>query len=189
MQQGKLIIITAPSGAGKTTIVQRLLNDNENLDFSVSACTREKREGETHGKDYYFITKDEFRNKVDQEMFVEWEEVYDGNYYGTLKSELNRLWDMDRHAVFDIDVRGALNIKDQYGDRAISIFIKPPSFETLVKRLTNRATENEDSLKKRIGKAKEELGYEDKFDQVIVNDILEDAVNKAQILVENFINR
>ena len=187
--QGKIIIFSAPSGAGKTTIVKHLLHVNPQLNFSISACTRDKRgRNETHGKDYYFITPDEFRKKIDEDAFVEWEEVYEGAFYGTLKSEIERIWSLGKHAILDVDVKGGLAIKNFYKDRALAVFVKPPSVEELAKRLEARATDSASSISSRVFKAKFELSFEDKFDTVNVNDNLEKAFAEAEKLVNNFLN-
>ena len=186
--QGKLIIFSAPSGAGKTTIVKHLLNVNPHLGFSISACTRDKRgRNETHGKDYYFITPEDFRQKIENGEFVEWEEVYEGAFYGTLKSEIERIWSNGKHAILDVDVKGGLHIKEFYGHRALAVFVKPPSIEALAQRLEARATDSASSISSRVFKAKFELSFEDKFDKIIVNDNLEDAFQKAEKLVNEFI--
>jgi guanylate kinase len=185
--EGKLIVFSAPSGSGKTTIVKELLAQNPNLGFSISACTRDKRgRSEQNGQDYYFMTPDEFRQKIDEEAFVEWEEVYPGAYYGTLKSEIERIWTSGRHVIFDVDVRGGLALKNYYKERALAIFVKVPSLEILEDRLRSRGTETEESLSKRIFKMKFEWSFQDKFDVVLVNDQLEIAVEEAQQLFENF---
>jgi guanylate kinase len=187
--QGKIIIFSAPSGAGKTTIVKHLLNVNPQLSFSISACTRDKRgRKETHGKDYYFITPEEFRQKIEEDAFVEWEEVYEGAFYGTLKSEIERIWSLGKHAILDVDVKGGLAIKNFYKDRALAIFVKPPSVEELAKRLISRATDSEASISGRVFKAKFEMSFENKFDTVIVNDDLEKAFREAEKLVDKFLN-
>jgi guanylate kinase len=183
----KLIIFTAPSGAGKTTIVKSLLKSIPNLYFSISACTRDQRYGEVNGLDYYFLSARDFKNKIESGDFIEWEEVYDNQYYGTLKSEVERLLNEDKNVIFDIDVRGAINIKKYYGEKALTIFIKPPSPEILIARLKNRKTEDEESLRKRINRAKDELLQENKFDLTIVNDDLETAIEKAEEIVKRFI--
>jgi guanylate kinase len=180
---GKLIVVTAPSGAGKTTIVHYLLNTFENLAFSVSATTRNRRQNETEGRDYYFISADEFRKLVGQGAFLEWEEVYENQYYGTLKREVERLWSEGKHVVFDIDVKGALNIKKIYPENTLTIFVKPPSPEILFERLRKRKSESEESLQKRIAKAAYELTFEDRFDYVLKNDVLEEALKKAETVV------
>ncbi len=187
MKEGKLVIFSAPSGAGKTTIVKRILALHNNFEFSVSACSRAKRENETDGKDYYFITAEEFRQRIAKNEFLEWEQVYENSYYGTLKSELQRIWNKGHHVIFDVDVVGGLNIKKYGGDNALAIFVMPPSVEELQNRLINRASETPETLKKRIDKAKYELSFSDKFDQIIINNNLERAVDEAQKLVTEFL--
>lgn len=184
---GKLLIITAPSGAGKTTIVRHLLNTFDSLAFSISATTRPKRHYEEEGKDYYFLSKEAFEDLIQKDSFVEWEEVYPDLFYGTLKSEMERLWAENKHIVFDIEVKGATNIKKAYPENSLAIFIKPPSLECLVDRLKARNTENEDTLNERIERAKEELLYENNFDQVIVNDQLKTALLEAERVVNDFL--
>jgi guanylate kinase len=186
---GKLIIFSAPSGAGKTSIVHELLRRNEHLEFSVSACSRSMRPNEVNGKDYYFITVEEFRKNIEEDKFIEWEEVYPGSYYGTLKSELNRIWQKGNHVVFDVDVIGGLNIKKQYPEKALSIFIMPPSIEELKNRLKGRNTETPETLKKRIDKAEFEMGFAEHFDVRIVNNILEDAISEAEKVINNYISQ
>lgn len=183
----KLIIITAPSGAGKTSIVKRLMQTNLPLGFSISACTRTRREGEVDGKDYYFISAESFKQKIQKKEFAEYEEVYEGSFYGTLNSEIERIWNNDEAVLFDIDVQGALHLKETFKEKALTIFIKPPSIEVLIERLTNRNTESEESLKKRIGKASIELQYEAKFDQVVENIELDKAFLETQTLIINFL--
>ncbi|MFC6998243.1 guanylate kinase [Rufibacter roseus] len=188
--QGKIIIFSAPSGAGKTTIVRHLVSILPELSFSISACTRDRRgRTEVNGKDYYFITPDEFREKIDNDEFVEWEEVYEGAFYGTLKSEIERIWASGKHAILDVDVKGGLSVKNFYKDRALAVFVKPPSIEELSKRLVARNTDSASSISSRIFKAKFELSFEDKFDEVIVNENLEDAFAKAEKLVRDFISQ
>jgi guanylate kinase len=183
--EGKLIIFSAPSGSGKTTIVKQLLANNPNLGFSISACTRDKRgRSEQDGQDYYFLTPDEFRKKIDEDAFVEWEEVYPGAYYGTLKSEIERIWASGKHVIFDVDVKGGLALKNYYKERALAIFVKVPSLEILEDRLRSRGTESEESLSKRIFKMKFEWAFQDKFDVVLVNDQLDEAVMEAQRLFD-----
>ena len=184
---GKLIVITAPSGAGKTTIVRHLLKKFDFLDFSISATTRKKRKHEKHGKDYYFMTVDEFKQMRRRRKFLEWEEVYENQFYGTLKSEVERIWEEEKHIVFDVDVKGAKDIKKSYPDETLAIFIKPPSIEELWNRLRNRKTEDEASLKKRFARSKRELKYEKKFDKVLVNDDLAIALKEAEEMVLDFI--
>lgn len=183
----KLIIFTAPSGAGKTTIVKHLLNKIQSLAFSVSATTRERRSNEIDGESYYFMTPDDFREKIKAEAFVEWEEVYQDQFYGTLKSEVERLWSEGKNIIFDIDVQGALSVKKAFPKESLTIFVKPPSREILLERLTGRQTESPESLKKRYNKAAQELDYEDKFDKVLVNDNLENALERAEKIVLDFI--
>jgi guanylate kinase len=185
--EGKLIIFSAPSGSGKTTIVKQLLADNSNLGFSISACTRDKRgRAEENGQDYYFMTPDEFRAKINEDAFVEWEEVYPGAYYGTLKSEIERIWATGKHVIFDVDVKGGLALKNYYKERALAVFVKVPTLELLENRLRSRGTETEESLSKRIFKMKFEWAFQDKFDVILVNDQLEDAVVEAQTLFDKF---
>lgn len=184
----KLVIVTAPSGAGKTTIVRHLLSTFDNLVFSVSATTRSKRDYEVDGKDYYFISQADFRAHIVAGDFLEWEEVYDNQFYGTLKSEVSRIWDAQLHIIFDIDVKGALNIKNAYPQDSLAIFVKPPSPEVLFQRLIGRQTENAESLKKRLARAEEELGYENKFDHILVNDTLEHALEESERVVGEFLN-
>ncbi len=189
MQQKKLIVFTAPSGAGKTTIVKHLLKKFDFLGFSISATTRAKRDHETNGLDYYFLSIDEFREKLEQKAFVEWEEVYDNQYYGTLKSEVERVWSTGKHILFDIDVKGAVSIKNAYPDATLVIFVKPPSPEILYERLRNRKTETSESLRKRMARAARELTYEDRFDATLVNDVLETTLSDAERIVQDFISR
>ncbi|NBB18225.1 guanylate kinase [Runella sp. CRIBMP] len=186
--EGKLIIFSAPSGSGKTTIVRHLLSKYNNLGFSISACTRDRRgRNEVHGKDYYFLTPDDFKQRIDNNEFVEWEEVYPGGYYGTLKSEIERLWAAGKHVIFDVDVKGGLKLKEYFGERALAIFVKAPSEEAIKQRLMMRGTETEDSLSKRLFKVKFEMSFQDRFDVILVNDNLEAALTKAEELVENFL--
>ena len=186
--KGKLIIFSAPSGSGKTTLVHHLLNTNANLGFSISACTRDRRgRDEQNGKDYYFLTPEDFKQKIDANEFVEWEEVYVGAFYGTLKAEIQRLWDSGKHVLFDVDVQGGLKLKAYYGDQALSVFVKVPDEETLRKRLIGRGTETEDSLSKRLFKVHFEMSFQDLFDVILVNDELEDSFDKAQKLIDDFI--
>jgi guanylate kinase len=186
---GKLIIFSAPSGAGKTTIVKQLLASDLPLSFSISACSRAIREGEINGKDYYFLSPEEFRKRIDNDEFLEWEEVYEGSYYGTLKSEVARIWDQGRHVIFDVDVVGGLNIKKVYPEKALTIFVQPPTIDELKNRLMNRCTETEESIQKRFDKAAYELSFVSKFDVVIINDNLEIAITEAKKVVNDFINQ
>lgn len=185
--QGKMLIFTAPSGAGKTTIVRHLLEKYDDLAFSVSATTRAKRPHEVDGVDYYFLTVPEFRERAKTGEFVEWEEVYEEQYYGTLRSEVSRLWSEGKHIVFDIEVKGATNIKDMYTDQCLATFVKPPSLEILIERLKNRKTESAESLKKRIVRVKEEMSYEHSFDRILINDLLEVTLKEAEFLVETYL--
>ena len=185
---GKAIIFSAPSGAGKTTIVKSLLANKLPLSFSISACSRQKRENEINGKDYHFLSIKDFKQKINEQAFIEWEEVYENNYYGTLKSEIERIWNDKKHVVFDVDVVGGLNLKKHFGNNALAIFIQPPSMDVLFKRLRNRATESEASLNKRINKAKHEMTYSPSFDSIIINDQLEKAIEVAEKKVKDFLN-
>ncbi len=187
-QQGKLIIFSAPSGAGKTTIVRRLLAEDLGLEFSVSATTRPMREHEVHGKDYFFMTVDDFKGSIDAGEFVEWEEVYPGRFYGTLRSELERIWSEGHHALFDIDVIGGLDLKELYQTRALAVFVSPPGIEVLETRLRSRGTEDELTLRTRVEKAEYEMGYADRFDATIINDELDTACTEAVTLVRRFLD-
>jgi guanylate kinase len=183
----KLIIFAGPSGAGKSTIVKHLLAQNNNLSFSISATTRNPRTGEKNNEDYYFLTEQDFRNKLASNEFIEHEEVYSGTLYGTLKSEINRIGDLGKNVIFDIDVVGALSIKKLYGDKALSILVMPPSIEILKQRLEARGTETPESIAKRVGKAEEELSYVNHFDKHLINIELEDSIAIAQQLVRDFL--
>ena len=185
--KGKAIIFSAPSGAGKTTIVKSLLEKELPLLFSISACSRNRRPNEINGKDYHFLSLDDFKSKIASNAFVEWEEVYENNYYGTLKSEIERIWNNHQHVVFDVDVVGGLNLKRHFGDNALAIFIEPPSLDILFKRLENRATESKKSLNARIEKATYEMTFSSSFDLIIVNDNLEKAKNDAFEKVKKFL--
>ena len=188
MSQGKLIIFSAPSGSGKTTLVHHLLSKPElKLAFSVSAASRSKRPNEVDGKDYYFLSPDEFRSRIEKGDFLEWEEVYENQYYGTLKSEIDRIHSEGSTVIFDVDVVGGLNIKKQFGKNALSVFVQPPSVKELENRLKRRSTESYESLAKRIAKAEEELTYANRFDVIVVNDDLEDAKQESYKLVADFI--
>ncbi|MDP4209069.1 MAG: guanylate kinase [Bacteroidota bacterium] len=184
---GKLIIFSAPSGAGKTTIVKHLLQSGLPLEFSISACSRKPRTGEINGRDYYFLSEEEFRQKIQNNEFIEWEEVYAGNYYGTLRSEIERIWAKGKHVLFDIDVKGGVNLKKLFPDKTLSIFVEPPSVEELERRLIGRSTDDAETIRKRVDKAVYELGFADQFDVVIVNDILTEAQEKAIKIVSDFI--
>lgn len=185
--KGKLIIITAPSGAGKTTIVKHLKEVIPELAFSVSATTRLKRKNEVEGRDYFYKTNDEFNEMIKNGDLVEWQEVYENQFYGTLRSEIYRIWEEGKHILFDIDVKGATNLKNKFNEKALSIFIKPPSLTVLMERLINRRSETPDDLKRRIKKMKEELSYESEFDISIVNDDLTIALEHAEKIVRQFL--
>lgn len=187
MENGKLVIFSAPSGAGKTTIVQHLLQVFPNLEFSVSATSRPVRGDESHGSDYYFLSEDEFRKRVANNEFVEWEEVYPGQMYGTLQAEVERIWRKGHHVIFDVDVKGGINLAKKFGERALSVFVMPPSVEALEKRLRSRATESEEKIQMRIAKAKSELDDAVYFDTVLLNDKLEDALVRAEDIVKRFL--
>jgi guanylate kinase len=189
MTQGKLIIFSAPSGAGKTTIVKHLLKKFPSLSFSISATTRESRGDEMHEKDYYFISKEAFLHKVAHQEFVEFEEVYNGTFYGTLRSEIQRIWNEGKHVIFDIDVEGGLRLKRKYEENALAIFVQPPSLEVLKERLTGRGTDSEAKLRERFVKAEKELEYADKFDVVLKNYDLDTACAEAEQLISDFINK
>lgn len=186
-EEGKCIIFSAPSGAGKTTIVHHLLDQNIGLEFSVSACSRDPRPNETDGKDYYFLGVEGFKNKIEEDAFVEWEEVYTNNFYGTLKSEVERIWSHGRAVIFDVDVIGGLNLKKIFGENALAVFVEPPSIEELESRLRGRSTETEDKIAQRLAKSREEISYSEQFDVILVNDDLEKACKEAEMLVTNFL--
>ena len=185
--QGKAVIISAPSGAGKTTLVNKLLKAKLPLLFSISACSRAPREGEEDKKDYYFLSIEEFKEKIKAQDFIEWEEVYQGNFYGTLKKEIERIWKEKKHVVFDVDVVGGISLKEYFNENSISIFIKPPSMEVLSKRLKKRNTEDRESIKNRLEKSFEEMKSIDKFDKIIVNDELNISTKNIIETVEKFL--
>ena len=186
---GKSVIFSAPSGSGKTTIINELLKKPElRLEFSISATSRQPRQGEVHGKDYYYLSNIDFRQKIDNSEFIEWEEVYNGSYYGTLKAELERIWSKGNLVAFDVDVKGGLNLKRIFKNDALLVFVMPPSVEELEKRLRGRGTESEETLKVRIDKAKYELSFAEQFDVIITNDILEQSVAKAEETILKFLN-
>ena len=187
--KGKLIIFSAPSGAGKTTIVQYLLKQIARLEFSVSATSRPMRKDETHGVDYYFISVEEFKKKINNKEFVEWEEVYKDNFYGTLKAEIERIWKKGHHIIFDMDVVGGLNLKKQFGDQALAIFVMPPSIAHLEARLKMRETETPESIARRLGKAEVELKTSTQFDTIVLNDTLEHAFDEAEKVVGAFLGK
>jgi guanylate kinase len=185
----KIIILAAPSGAGKTTIKSRLLANMPNkLSFSISAATRKIRIGEQDGVDYFFISVEDFKNKIDHNQFVEWEMVYPGAYYGTTVAEIERIWDEQKIPILDIDVQGAMRVKELYGEKAISIFILPPSLDVLKDRLEKRGTDNEVQIKTRIEKAAEEITFSKKFDHIVLNDDLNKASEQVKMLVIDFLS-
>jgi len=187
MKTGKCIIFSAPSGAGKTTIVNSILKQYTNFEFSVSATSRAPREGEINWTNYVFLSVDEFKEKIKNDEFVEWEEVYANQFYGTLYSEIERIWKKNNHVIFDVDVKGGVNLKSKFGNQALAIFIMPPSIDELEKRLRNRSTETEESLKKRVSKASEELTFAPKFDCIIINDDLQSAINNVLKEINKFL--
>lgn len=186
--KGKAIIFCAPSGSGKTTIVKHLLDKYSNLGFSISACTRDKRgRNEENGKDYYFLTIHDFKERIDNEEFVEWQEVYPGAYYGTLKTEIERLWAEGKNVIFDVDVKGGVNLKNYFGDAALAIYVKVPSMEELERRLRSRGTDSEDSISRRLYKMKFEMEFQNRFDVILLNDDIETSWQKAEELYESFV--
>lgn len=189
LNKGKLLVFSAPSGSGKTTIVRYLLEQKElHLDFSISATSREKRGDEIHGKDYYFLTPEEFQQKIAENAFVEYEEVYKDNYYGTLKSELDRIWGNGKHVIFDIDVVGGLHIKEQYPERTLAIFVSPPSVEELERRLRFRQTETEEKIRMRLEKAEREIAASGSFEVILKNYDLDNAKNDAYKIVSEYLS-
>jgi guanylate kinase len=186
-KKGKCIIFSAPSGAGKTTIVHALLTKNLGLSFSVSACSRDPRPNEINGKDYYFLGVEEFKKQIENGAFIEWEEVYTNNFYGTLKEEITRIWDEGKSVIFDVDVIGGLNLKKIFGDKALAVFVQPPSFEELEHRLRLRSTESEDKINQRMSKARKELEYASQFDEILINENLEHAIDTAENWVQKFL--
>ncbi len=188
-QEGKCVIFSAPSGAGKTTIVRHLLATEKRLAFSVSACSREPRSNETDGKDYHFLGVEGFKQKIEEDAFVEWEEVYENNFYGTLKSEIEKIWSEGKSVVFDVDVVGGLNLKKQFGDQALAVFVQPPSIEELENRLRSRSTESEEKILIRMGKARQELAHAVGFDVVLRNIHLDQACAEAETLVDQFLSK
>ena len=184
---GKALIFSAPSGSGKTTIVRKLLDTNPDLGFSISASTRLIRENkEKNGVDYYFLTPGEFKVRIRNNEFIEWEEVYDGNFYGTLKSEVDRIWKEGKNVIFDVDVKGGLNLKKYFGEKAMAFFVRVPTLDLLEKRLRERGSESEEAISKRLTKAKSEMLYETRFDHSLLNDDLNAAVREAQNLYDQF---
>ena len=187
MKNGKLIVFSAPSGSGKTTLVNHLLKQNLPLGFSISATSRSPRGKEKNGKDYYFMSKESFNKKIIENAFVEYEEVYEGTYYGTLNSEIKRIWKEGKHVLFDIDVEGGLNIKKKFPENTLAIFIQPPSIKELENRLRKRATDNEEKIQQRLDKSIRELDFSKNFDVILINDDLNEAKKKATSLVNQFI--
>ena len=188
-KDNKLIVFSAPSGSGKTTIVRHLLGiEKFNLEFSISATSREKRGEEVDGKDYYFLSADEFKSKIKNNEFLEWEEVYRDNFYGTLKTEVERIWAKGKHVIFDIDVSGGLRIKRKFPEQTLAVFVKPPSIDALKIRLKKRKTESEDKINMRVAKASAELATAPLFDVIVVNDELEKALQEAEVLIDSFVN-
>jgi guanylate kinase len=183
----KVIILTAPSGSGKTTLVKELLKRYDKLEFSISACTRSPRPGEVDGVDYYFLDAESFKTKIEKNEFVEWEMVYEGKYYGTLKSEMERIWQLDKYPLIDIDVQGALNVKTFFPENSLSLFIQPPSVQVLKERLEKRGTETPDAIQERLNKSVKELEYANRFDKIIINDHLDTAVQNTVQIIEGFI--
>jgi guanylate kinase len=184
---GKALIFSAPSGSGKTTIVKYLLQNNSDLGFSISASTRDERGRiEENGKDYYFLSPTEFKNKIDRNEFIEWEEVYAGNFYGTLKSEIDRIWGQGKNVIFDVDVKGGINLKKYFGNNALAIFVKVPSLDALKTRLKDRDTESPENLSRRLFKAEFEMTFQDRFDAVLINEHLKQSQTEAQRLYDEF---
>lgn len=188
MSKGKLIVFTAPSGAGKTTIAKAVLNARMDVQFSVSATTRDAREGEIEGSSYYFITRDEFNRKIEEDAFVEWEEFYGGSCYGTLKTEVDRIRDEGMHVLFDVEVNGARNIKHLFGDECLVIFVMPPSIQSLKHRLSERETETEETLKLRLERAEMELAKAHEFDKIVQNDKLDMAISETLRILSDFLD-
>jgi len=186
---GKCIILCAPSGAGKTSITKYLLNKDLNLEFSISACNRKMRLNEVNGVDYHFLTTEDFKSHIKNDDFIEWEEVYDNMFYGTLKSEINRIWDSEKNVIFDVDVKGGLSLTEYFGKNALAIFIQPPSIKVLEERLRKRGTETEETIQRRLAKANKELEFTKHFDHVVLNDNLEDAQKDTYNIIKSFLNQ
>ncbi|OWK73504.1 guanylate kinase [Flavobacteriaceae bacterium JJC] len=184
----KVIIFSAPSGSGKTTLVKHCLEKFPQLEFSVSCTTRNPRGTEKNGTDYHFISPDEFRQKIAEDAFVEFEEVYTDKYYGTLKSEVERIWNTGKTVIFDVDVKGGISLKKYFGDQALSIFIMPPSIEELERRLVSRATDDAETIRTRVEKASEEMTFKDQFDKIVVNNDLDEAKTSVEQLLKNFLS-
>jgi guanylate kinase len=189
MSSKKAIIFSAPSGAGKTTIVKHLLDRLPKLSFSISACSRKARVNEIHAQDYYFLSLEEFKEGINNNRFLEWEEVYPNLYYGTLLDEIERIWNNGKTIIFDVDVQGGIALKKHFGNQALAVFVSPPSLNILEQRLRGRGTESEEDLQKRINKAEDELSFKDKFDEVLINDTLDVSCDKALQLTQDFLNR
>lgn len=185
----KALIFCAPSGSGKSTVVRHILSLHPELEFSISAASRAPRGAEKDGVDYWFISADEFRRRIASDEFVEYEEVYAGSFYGTLKSEVERIWDKGNSVIFDVDVKGGLNLKKYFGDKALSVFVQAPSVEELHRRLIGRATDSPEAIEKRLAKATEEMSYADKFDYILINDDLQKAFSDAEKVVNDFLNK
>lgn len=186
---GKAVIFSAPSGAGKTTIVKHLLTKELGLEFSISACSRDPRPGEVNGKDYHFLGLQGFKELIRENDFIEWEEVYKNNFYGTLRIEIERIWKAGKTVIFDVDVIGGLNLKKIFGEDALAVFVHPPSYDELEKRLRYRSTETEDKINQRMSKAREELSKAEEFDYILVNDDLDKAWIEAEKIVSTFLNK
>ncbi|WP_332019686.1 guanylate kinase [Kaistella sp.] len=184
----KVIIFSAPSGSGKTTLVKHCLQQFPQLQFSVSATTRALRGEEIHGKDYFFLSVEGFKKLISENAFVEYEEVYHDKFYGTLKSEVERIWQSGKTVIFDVDVKGGIALKKYFGDKALSVFIMPPSIEELERRLVSRATDDPETIKTRVAKASEEMTYKDQFDAIIVNNDLDEAKNTTENILKNFLH-
>lgn len=187
-EEGKCIIFSAPSGAGKTSIVKYLLDERNDLEFSISACNREQRPNEVHGKDYYFLTTEDFKQKIESDEFVEWEEVYKDQFYGTLKSEIERIWAEGKHVIFDVDVKGGMSLTKYFKESALAIFVKAPSVEVLEQRLRSRGTETEEKIQKRLDKASHEMDHAKYFDVELLNADLDEACAEAAMMVNKFIS-
>lgn len=189
MNKGKAIIFSAPSGSGKTTIVRSLLRSCSYLAFSISATTRPRRANrEIDGKDYYFLSVDEFKGKINKDEFIEWEEVYNGNYYGTLKAEIDRLWSLGKHVIFDVDVKGGIQLKKHFKEKALAIFVKVKDLSVLEQRLRHRNTESDESIIKRLAKSEYELSFEEEFDETVISDELTLTLETSKKIVDDFVN-
>lgn len=183
----KVIIFSAPSGAGKTTVVSHLMKRNNYFGFSISACTREPRENEVNGKDYHFLSLEDFKQKIEENAFIEWEEVYPNKFYGTLKSEIERLWQEGKIVVFDVDVKGGINLKEYFGEKALSVFVKAPSLDIIKKRLFARQTESAETLETRLQKAEYEMTFASQFDKILINDNLEETLKEVDQIASQLI--